>query len=354
MSATELTTLHEYLDGYIANGFIRSFRSPVGTHVIFVLKKDSSFWRSVDYCGLNTIIIKKWYPLSLINVTVDHLQRACIYPMLDRRGPYNHFRIKEVEEWKTACQTRYGVCKYLLMPFGLTNAPTTIQKFINDILREHFDILCVVYLDDILVYINTEEEYTTHVRSILAKLQEAGSFSKTEKCEFHVTSTDFLCYVVSAQSVCKDPSKVKFFLTWNTPTSVKAVRIFLGCAHFYHRFIQDYSRIVSPKPSLVKKDRKFSWTPAADASCFALNDTFTSALVITHFEPTLPSIMETDAFDFLVATVLSQKNKDCILPLVACYSNKMTQAEWNYESYVKELLAIVRSFEDGGSTLNPV
>lgn len=70
------------------------------------------------------------------------------------------------------------------MPFGLSNAPATFQNFMKDIMREHLDIFCVVYVYDLLDYCITKEEYTAHVRTILTKLPEAGIFCKPETCKF--------------------------------------------------------------------------------------------------------------------------------------------------------------------------
>ena len=63
------------------------------------------------------------------------------------------------EEWKMAFQTHYGLFKTLVMPFGLMNAPASFQNFINDILYPFLDAFCTAYLDDILIYSDTWEEY---------------------------------------------------------------------------------------------------------------------------------------------------------------------------------------------------
>ena len=98
------------------------------------------------------------------------------------------------------------------MPFGLTNAPTTAQQFMNDTLREFFDQFCVVYIDDILIYSKTKKEHQEHVCRVLAKLKEAGLYAKVEKCEFNVEKTFFLEFIISADSIKMDPTKVEAVL----------------------------------------------------------------------------------------------------------------------------------------------
>jgi Reverse transcriptase (RNA-dependent DNA polymerase) len=57
------------------------------------------------------------------------------------------------------------------MPFGLTNASTTFQSYINEALRGYLDIFCIIYLDDIMVYLKRVEDHEEHVRKVLERLR---------------------------------------------------------------------------------------------------------------------------------------------------------------------------------------
>jgi len=110
-------------------------------------------------------------------------------------------RIVEGHEWKTAFRTRYGHFEYLVMLFGLTNAPTTFMRLINNTLRECLDIFVVVYLDNILVYLENKEEHIKHVKRILTLLKEANLLVKLKKCSFHIDKVDFLRYVITIEGI---------------------------------------------------------------------------------------------------------------------------------------------------------
>ena len=117
-------------------------------------------------------------------------------------------RIKEGEEWKTAFQTRYSLFEYLVMPFGLHGAPAIFQNFINDILREYFNIFVSVYIDDLLIYSNSMQEHREHIYTILQKLREAGLHINIDKCEFHIEEVLYLGMIVGRHGIKIDPMKV--------------------------------------------------------------------------------------------------------------------------------------------------
>lgn len=80
---------------------------------------------------------------------------------------------KESED-HTTFRTRYGTYKYKVLSFGLTNGPTTFQRFINDILIEHLDDFCSIYIDDILIYSDSKVEHEIYVKRIIQILQNYG------------------------------------------------------------------------------------------------------------------------------------------------------------------------------------
>ena len=100
------------------------------------------------------------------------------------------------------------------MPFGFTNAPATFQRFINYTLGEDLDEFCVAYLDDILIYSNNLLDHQQHVFRILKKLKANNIFVKAEKCEFHVTTTQFLGFIISPEGISMYEVKVQAVKSW--------------------------------------------------------------------------------------------------------------------------------------------
>ena len=180
----------------------------------------------------------------------------------------------------------------------------------------------------------------------MEKLHEAGLYLKPSKCQFYVQEVSFLGFVVGPGGVKMDPTKVSAISTWPAPKSVHDVRVFLGLANFYRRFIKHFSKIASPISCLLKKGQKFHWDQAAQEAFERLKKMFTTAPILRHFDPSLPTVVETDASDYALGAVVSQRNPtDGLFHPITFHSRKFNPAEQNYEIYDKEMLAIVETLD---------
>jgi len=362
LSEAELVVLRKYIADFMARGWITRSKSPAGAPILFAKKKDGTLRLCVDYRGLNKITVKNRHPLPLIAESLERLAQAKVYTKLDIRDAYHRIRIKKGDEWKTAFRTRYGHFEYTVMPFGLTNAPAQFQAYMNEALVGLVDVTCIVYLDDILIFSNTEEEHVGHVKEVLTRLRKAKLFVKLSKCEWHTRHTEFLGYVVSPGGVSIDPERVKTIQDWPVPATVRDIRVFVGFMNYYRRFIAGFSRIVLPLTTLTKKSpgqarggpamkreegQRLDLPKEAKEAVRCLKDAFLGVPILAHFERERPTRLEVDASGGAISGILSQNgpgsdNKDQWRP-VDFYSRKLIQAEYNYDTHDQELLAIVQS-----------
>ena len=344
LSAIELATLREFIDENLSIGFIRPTRSPCGAPVLFIKKKDGSLRLCVDFRGLNKITKKDRYPIPLIADLLDAPKKARIYTKIDLRHAYHLVRIAEGDEWKTAFRTRYGSFEWLVMPFGLTNAPAAFQRFMNDIFSDMLDVSVIVYLDDILIYSDNPAEHRRHVKEVLRRLRANGLYAAEKKCFFHQDKVEFLGFILSPEGLSMDEAKVKVIQDWPEPRKVKDVQSFLGFANFYRRFIQDYSKITVPLTRLTRKGTPWAWTEPCQQAFDELKTAFTTAPILTHWNPDAKILVETDASDYALAAIISTYVDGDIHP-IAFHSRTFTSTELNYDVHDKELLAIFEAFQ---------
>src|SRR4051812_32720743 len=294
----------------------------------------------IDYRPLNLATIKNKYPLPRINDLYDQLAGSSVFSNMDLRLGYHQIKIRTEDIPKTAFTTRYGLYEYTVMSFGLTNAPATFSRMINLIFMEYLDKFVVVYLDDILIYSKNEQEHAEHLRLVLMKLREHRLYAKFSKCEFWLPEVTYLGHVISAKGIAVNPERVQAVLDWTPPESVKQVRSFLCLASYCRRFVENFSKVAKPLTKLLKKDKKFLWTPKCEESFQELKRRLTSAPILAPPDTKM---------DFDIYCDASRQGLGCILMqdrhVVAYASRQLRPHEENYPTHDLELAVVVHALK---------
>ena len=166
---------------------------------------------------MNRVTIKNRYPLPRIDELFDQLRGARVYSKIDLRTGYHQLRFRETDIPKTAFRTRYGHFEFTVKPFGLTNALAAFMDLMHRIFQPSLDQFVVVFVDDILIYSQSEWEHEYNLRIILQLLRDHQLYAKFSKFEFWLTEVRFLGHVVSAPGVSVDLEKVKAVMRWERP-----------------------------------------------------------------------------------------------------------------------------------------
>jgi transposase InsO family protein/predicted aspartyl protease len=346
-STHELQVMKRFLEENLQSGLIEPSQAPFASPVLFVKKPHGGLRFCVDYRKLNDLTRKDRYPLPLIAETLARLSKAKVYTKLDICQAFHRIRMDPDSEELTTFRTRYGAYKCKVLWEGLTNAPATYQRYMNDILLEYIDDFCTVYLDDILVYSEDPLEHTAHVKKVLDRLRAAGLQADINKSEFRVTRTKYLGFIVSTEGIEVDPDKVAVVRDWKPPSTVKGVQGFLGFCNFYRRFIKEYGRIAKALNALTRKGTVFKWTEQCQEAFDLLKRAVLEAPILHFFDYDLPTMVEADASNGVVAGVLSQQDPQTgRWHPVAFFSKTMQPAELNYDIHDKEMLAVVLSLDE--------
>ncbi|KAL0553649.1 hypothetical protein IC582_007549 [Cucumis melo] len=229
-------------------------------------KKDGSMRLCIDYKELNKVTVKNRYPLPRIDDLFDQLQGATIFSKIDLRSGYHKSRIRDSDIPKTAFCSRYGRYEFIVMSFGLTNASAVFMDLMNRMFKDFLDTFIIVFVDDILIYSKTEAEHEKQLHKVLETLRANKLYAKFFKCEFWLKKVTFLDHVVSSEGVYVDPEKIEAVTNWPRPSTVSEIRSFLGLTSYYRRFVEHFSRIVSPLTQLTRKRTPFVWSPACESS----------------------------------------------------------------------------------------
>ncbi len=178
-------------------GIIRPSTSPFSSPIVLVKKKDGSLRFCVDYRKLNAITIKDVYPLPRIDDLLSHLVFNGWFSTFDANNGFWQIPVRKKDRAKTAFTTPYGLFEFNRMPFGMCNAPSTFQRLMDMVLAGLTWRICLVYMDDIIVFSRTFEEQVDNVNMVLGAIRAANITLKASKCKLFQHRLTFLGHVVS-------------------------------------------------------------------------------------------------------------------------------------------------------------
>jgi len=349
LSYTQMEEQTRQIQELLEKGLIRTSSSPWGFPVLFVKKPEGKWRMCIDYRGLNALTERNTYPLPRIQDCLDRISSASRVSKLDLLSGFYQVRIEDASIPKTAFNTRHGKYEFLVMPFGLTNAPATFQALMNSVLQPYLDEFVVVYLDDIVIFSNSDEDHAKHLALVLDRLREHHLFAKPAKCVIGARTIEFCGHVVGGGELRTARSKTQLIESWPTPTNAHEVRQFLGLASYYRRFVRDFATLAAPLSELLKekdealrkkKNRPIVWTARCQLSFETLKKALSNEPVLAQPRPRDPFVIETDASEWAIGCCLLQADSNGVLHPVAFDGRKLQGAELNYHVQEKELLAI--------------
>ena len=181
----------------------------------------------------------------------------------------------------------------------------------NDLLRDLVvEEKVAVFIDDIMVAIETEEGHDEIVEEVLRRLEENDLFVKPEKCVWKVRKVGFLGVIIGEDGVRMEKEKVQGVIEWPVPKSVKDVQKFLGLANYYRWFVKDFAKIVKPLHEMMRKENKWSWGERQQKAFEKLKERFTTEPVLVTPDLNKEMRVEVDTSDFAIGGVLLMKCED--------------------------------------------
>ena len=329
----------------LEQGIIQHSNSPWSSPVWVVPKKmDASGqkkWRIViDYRKLNDKTIEDKYPIPNINDILDKLGRCTYFSTLDLASGFHQIEVHNDDVSKTAFSVEHGHYEFLRMPFGLRNAPSTFQRVMDNILREHIGKICLVYMDDIIVFSTSLQEHLENLAKIFICLKRFNMKVQLDKSEFLHKEVAFLGHLVTSEGVKPNPDKIEIIKNWPLPKNEKELRGFLGVLGYYRKFIRDFARIAKPLTNSLRKGETLDYSREFINAFEKCKNILTSSTILQYPDFDKTFILTTDASNHAIGAVLSQGPVGKDKP-IAYASRTLSQTEEKYSTIEKELLAIV-------------
>lgn len=328
----------------LEQGIVRHSSSPWSSPVWVVPKKlDASGqrkWRLViDYRKLNEKTLDDRYPIPNITDILDKLGKCQYFSTLDLASGFHQIELAKKDIHKTAFSVEGGHYEFLRMPFGLKNAPATFQRVMDNILREHVGVICLVYMDDIIIYSTSLQEHLINISKVMETLRKHNLKIQIDKSEFLQKEVAFLGHIVTPEGVKPNPDKIKVIQNWPLPKNETELKGFLGTMGYYRKFIKDFAKIAKPLTQQLRKGEKITHSPEFVSAFNRCKNILTSSHVLQRPDLSKPFVLTTDASNYALGAVLSQGPIGKDKP-IAFASRTLTKSEEKYSTIEKELLAI--------------
>ncbi|GJY85583.1 reverse transcriptase domain-containing protein [Tanacetum coccineum] len=289
-------------------------------------------WRvCIDYRKLNEATRKDHFPLPFMDQMLERLAGNEYYCFLDGFSGYFQIPIDPKDQEKTTFTCPYGTFAYRRMPFGLCNAPGTFQRCMMAIFHDMIEKTMEVFMDDFSVFGNSFSTCLSNLEKMLKRCEDTNLALNWEKSHFMVKEGIVLGHKISKKGILPHP------------TTVKGIRSFLGHAGFYRRFIKDFSKISRPMTHLLEKNTPFIFSEECIQAFQTLKKKLTEAPILIAPNWDQPFELMCDASDYAIGAVLGQRIEKHFRPIH--YASKtMTEAESNYTTTEKEMLAVEFDF----------
>ena len=340
------SALEDEVDKMLEEGVVRPSESPWSSPVVMVTKKDGSCRFCIDYRRLNGVTRKNAYPLPRIDESLDSLGGNKWFCTLDLQSGYWQIGMHPEDREKTAFTTHRGLFEFNVMPFGLCNAPATFENMMETMLRGLLWKSCLVYLDDVVVFGESQEACMKNLQEVFNRLRSYNLKLKPKKCKFFRQTVEYLGRIVTPEGISADPGKIEAVMNWPVPRDSKEVRSFLGFCSYYRDFIPGFAGVAAPIQKLVVGKTKgvrlppFVWPQEAAEAFEQVKALFAKTPVLSYPNEQDPFILDTDASNDSIGAVLSQVQDGKEVPL-AFASNSMSKTQRNYCTTKRELLAVV-------------
>lgn len=339
--------INKELDKMLECKIIERSYSDWALRLVPVDKSDGTVRLCLDARKLNERTVRDSYPLPHADRILSRLGKANFISTLDLSKAFLQVPLHPRARKFTAFSVLgRGLFQFTRMPFGLVNSPATLSRLMDRVLGGgELEPKVFVYLDDIIVVSDTFEEHLAILQEVASRLRAANLSINLEKSHFCVSEVTYLGYILGQNGLRPNPDRVSAIVNYERPTSLKALRRFLGMCNYYRRFLANYSTITQPLTDLLRdKPKTVCWNDKADVAFNTIKERLISAPILTNPDFSLPFTIHCDASDAAIAGVLTQTHEGIEKP-IAYYSQKLTTTQQRYFATEKEGLAVLKSIE---------
>ena len=299
---------------------------------------------SIRICGDFKVTINPYlkvpdYPFPTVDELFATLNGGQKFTKLDLSQAYQQMELDESSRNLVCINTHVGLYRYTRMPYGISSAPAKCQETMDKVLQGLNKVGCI--MDDIIITGASDEEHLSNLRAVLDRLSEYNIQLNEKKCSFLADSVEYFAFRVDKDGIHPTDEKVQAMITAPVPENKEQLKSWLGLINYYRRFIPNLASLVSDLNDLLKEKVKWNWGSKQNRAFSKVKGILSSASVLTHFDPSLPIVVASDASPTGLGAVISHICPNGKEQPIAFASRTLSPAERNYSQIEREALGII-------------
>jgi len=200
--------------------------------------------------------------------------------LLDGYLGYNQILVHKDDRDKTKFTTPWGTFHYAKMLFSLKNVEATFQHAMDTAFANEKDVFLVVYLDDLIVFSNSDDEHLYHLKIVFQRCRKYGISLNPKKSLFAMDEGKLLSHIISKEGICIDPTRVEAIQKIDFPRNRKEIQDFNGKMNFLRIFVPNIVEHLREITNMLKKDSVVKWTEDAMKSFNLVKFALSSAPIL--------------------------------------------------------------------------
>jgi len=293
-------------------------------------KKFGEIRLCIDFRNLNQVSLKDNYPLPKMDHIIQRVVGSSRISLLDGFSGYNQVLVHPDDQDKTTFTTPWGTFMYVKMPFGLMNAGATSQRAMDITFVEELGKFIVIYLDDVTVFSQFDDEHLRHPRQVFEKCRRFGISLNPKKSLFRLEEGKLLGNIISKDGIKIDPVRIKAIQKLEHPRNIKELQSFIGKIKFLRRFIPNLAELLRNITNMLKKDVKIKWDTESRQSFEQVKRALTQAPVLISPDFIKDFYLFSFASEHTIAVILLHENNKGYEQPIAFFSKALRDATLNY------------------------
>jgi hypothetical protein len=336
--------VEEEVERLLKFGYIAHSTSTWLNRVKPVEKPNGKIRLTANFISLNNLVLLDKYSLPDMMEMIYKLKNKTFKTKIDLQDGFYQIPLHPEDRYKTAFRIKNRLYEWTRMPMGFKNSPAVFQRYMDTVLGEEIGKSCFVYVDDILVFGETEKEHDAGLRRVIKKLIGAGLVANKDKIELKKKDIIFLGHKLVGNKIISELDNGQAIKDMKSLTNVDDVRTFLGTVNYYRKYIDNCATISEPLSRLLKKKQEFIWGDEQKRAFEKLKEELLGNKILFQPDFSEEFYLETDASGVGLGVILSQMKGEDKMPIMYA-SRTLSDTERNYSISEREMLAALWGME---------